>query len=86
MILTKTESKKHARELEPVVRIGKNGLTDGMIAEIKRQVAKKRVIKVKMLRAFLAEKNRKEAASSVAAETGCELVSLIGNILVLRKA
>ena len=40
------ELKSKSRTLEPVVRIGKNGLTDGMIKEIIIHLKKRALIKV----------------------------------------
>ncbi len=86
----KTENIKQLREkakvLEPSVRIGKNGLTDSIIAEISKHLKKKKLVKVKMLRAFLdgREKSfKKEAAAEIAKKTGSELIDLTGFALVL---
>ncbi len=81
--------KEKANVLEPCVRIGKNGLTDSIIAEISKHLKKKKLVKVKMLRAFLdgREKSfKKEAAAEIAKKTGSELIDLTGFVLVLHKS
>lgn len=78
--------KEKAKVLEPSVRIGKNGLTDSIIAEISKHLKKKKLVKVKMLMAFLDGKEksfRKEAAAEIAKKTGSELIDLTGFVLVL---
>ena len=75
--------RQEAKILEPLVRIGKNGLTEGMISEIKRILMKKRIVKIKMLRQFFEGKDKKDLASDIAEKTNSILVESIGNTLVL---
>ena len=75
--------RQEAKMLEPLVRIGKNGLTEGMISEIKRILMKKRIVKIKMLRQFFEGKDKKDLASDIAEKTNSILVESIGNTLVL---
>jgi len=72
-----------ARGLEPVLRIGKNGLTPGAVQEIIAQLKKKHLIKVKLLSAFLDGKDKKIVAVELAAKTDATLVQLVGNVVVL---
>ena len=74
---------ERAKLLEPVLRIGKSGLTEGVIAEIKKQLKKKKLIKIKLLKGALG--NRKELAKEIAAKTGSELVQQVGFVVVLHK-
>ncbi len=79
------QMKAAPKELVPVVRIGKNGLTEGICREIKRQLYKNKVIKVKMLDAFLEGKDKKQAAKEIAAKIGAELVQQTGFVVVLAR-
>ena len=72
-----------ARNLEPVLRIGKNGLTQGTIDEIVKQLKDKRLIKIKMLRAFFEGKDRRLLAKEMAEKTGAVLVQQVGFVAVL---
>jgi len=64
-MLNNKKLKEKAKTLEPVIRIGKNGLTESTIKEIKKQLNKKKLIKVKLLRAFISDKNKKEVAKEL---------------------
>ena len=86
------ESKKQLMEkaklLEPNTRIGKNGITPSLIEEISKHLKRKRLVKVKMLSAFLDGKGKsfkKETAIKVAEMTGSELIDLTGFVFVLHK-
>ena len=75
--------KEKAKTLEPVIRIGKNGLTESTIKEIKKQLNKKNLIKVKLLRAFISDKNKKDIAKEIAQKTNSQLIDLVGFVVVL---
>ncbi len=77
--------KEKAKTLEPVIRIGKNGLTESTVKEIKKQLNKKKLIKVKFLRAFISDKNKKEVAKEIAQKTNSQLIDLVGFVIVLYK-
>jgi len=71
--------------LHIIVRIGKAGLTETVIAEIKKQVKKRKVIKVKFLPVHAAGKDKKAFANELALKTGAKLVSQIGFVVVLKQ-
>ena len=68
-----------------VVRIGKAGLTESVIEEIKKQVKRRKVIKVKFLPAHAAGKDKKAFANQLAEKTGTKIVSQVGFIVVLQR-
>ncbi|MBU4202092.1 MAG: YhbY family RNA-binding protein [Candidatus Altiarchaeales archaeon] len=65
------------------IQVGKNGITDNLIAEIKEQLKKKKALKVKILKAARTEKSRKEIAAEVAQRTRSRLLQLRGNVFIL---
>ena len=71
--------------LEPSIRIGKSGLTDGTVSEIKKQLKVKKLVKIKFLKTALGEMKRKEFANLVASKTDSELVNQVGFVVVLWK-
>lgn len=77
--------KDKARNIEAAVRIGKNGATDGIVNEIKRQLKDKKMIKVKLLKPFIAGKDKKAAAKELAEKTDSEIVQIIGFTITLYK-
>ena len=76
---------KKAKVLEPVIRIGKSGLTANVIEEIKKHLRKRKLIKVQMLRSFLEDKDKKLAAKEVAEKTGSIIADSVGFVVVLLK-
>ena len=81
----KTELKLKAKSLEPIVRIGKNGLTEGIVNEMIRQLKKKKLIKVKLLKSFVQDRNKKELIEEISSATDSEVIDLVGFVVVLRK-
>ena len=79
------EIKKKAAALEPVVRIGKSGLSDSVVKEIKKHIEQKKVIKVKMLRSFIGLGNKKALAEELAEKTDSVLVQRTGFVVILAK-
>lgn len=75
------KAKSHA--LEPVVWVGKAGITDTVIKEAKKQLKARGLIKVKFLKAALEAKGKKELAEDIATKTGSSLVHQVGFVAVL---
>ena len=71
--------------IPPLVRIGKNGLTDGIIDEICRHLRLKDLVKVRMLPAYIAGRKAKDRAVEIAGKTESNIVSSVGFVLVLSR-
>ena len=69
------------------VHVGKQGITPGVVEEIRRRLKEHQVIKVRMNKSLLksTEKDRRELAREIAEKTGGELVEVRGNTLILRR-
>ncbi|MBP5587287.1 MAG: YhbY family RNA-binding protein, partial [Treponema sp.] len=68
--------------LHPVVIIGQNGVTEGVIGKINESLKAHELIKVKFLE-FKDEKQ--ELAQEIVEKTESQLVRIIGNIAILYK-
>ena len=83
--LTTTQKKQlraEAHHLEPVVQLGHQGVTEGLLAEINKALDIHELIKVK----FVANKEEKQGFSEqISQNLEAELVGLIGNICILYK-
>ncbi|WP_396624344.1 ribosome assembly RNA-binding protein YhbY [Luteitalea sp.] len=78
---TRAALKARAHALEPVVRIGHAGLTEGVVADIARALEAHELIKVKVGEG---EREAREAMSTAICDrTGAALVQKVGRILVL---
>ena len=72
--------KSLAQRLEPVVYVGKAGVTDELLAAVEQALSDHELIKIK----FTTFKEQKEPlASEMAACTNSELVWIVGHVAVL---
>lgn len=87
MSLSKQEI-KHLRQighqLNPVVSIGENGVSDGALAELDRALEDHELIKVKL--AIADREDRTEVAEYLLEKSGAELVQKIGKIILIKRA
>lgn len=83
--MNKKELKEKGKALEPIIRIGKNGLTDNVISEVKKHLKKNKIIKIKFLRSFIKGKDRKKIAQEIATKTNSVLMDQVGFVIVLCK-
>lgn len=75
--------RKAAHDLEPMVRLGKDGFTDNQAQSILDVIESRELIKVKILQNSRVEKE--EVAKEIEAKTGCEVVGIIGKTIILFK-
>lgn len=68
------------QKLEPVLVVGKNGLSEAFLKSVDETLQHNELIKIRL--GELKEK-RKTIAPELAAKTGCELVTLVGHVIVL---
>ncbi len=80
------EMKAKAKGMDPLVRIGKNGLTGSVVAQVVRLLEKRKLVKIKFLRAFIEDHDRKKAAGQLAERTGAEIIDQVGFVVVLYKS
>ncbi|MBS2014402.1 MAG: ribosome assembly RNA-binding protein YhbY [Deltaproteobacteria bacterium] len=69
--------------LEPVLQIGKEGVTDAVITALEAQLKAHELVKVKV--GTEAPLDRKEAGPELAARTGAFLAQILGRTLLLYK-
>jgi len=80
------EKVKAARHGSPDVIIGKKGVTQGVLREIRERLRVKEVIKVRMLRSAMGEvDDRRSAARMVAEKVGARLMGVRGRTFILYK-
>lgn len=75
--------RSQAHHLQPIFQIGKGGLNEEMIVQVNEALEKRELIKISLLQ------NTEEVAEDVAVvierKTGCNVVQVIGRVLVLFK-
>lgn len=72
-----------ANDLDATLNVGKNGLTEGLAAELDEQLKKRNLVKVRLLAPVRGGKSRKDLAVELAARVGATVVDVKGNTVVL---
>ena len=72
-----------AHHLDPIFQVGKGGVNDNMIKQIEDALEKRELLKVSVLQNC--EEDKETVAKQLAEGTGCEIVQIIGNTIVLYK-
>ena len=75
--------RSQAHHLQPIFQIGKNGINEAVIVQINEALEKRELIKINLLQ------NTDEVAEEVAQKKkkkiNCQIVQIIGRVLVLYK-
>lgn len=74
---------KRAWEIEATVRIGKNGITENVINEIKNQLKKRKIVKIKFLKSTKTIGNIQEFVDILKERTKAEVLDVRGGTVVL---
>lgn len=77
--------KNEATKIKPILNIGKNGITDSVIEEIKKQVKAARLVKIKMLKTSAEGEDMRTSAEKLAEATKTTLIDVRGSTVVLYK-
>jgi len=77
--------RKKANTLSAVIQIGKSGLTEGMLGEIRRQLKAKKTIKIKFLKSIVAKGARQEIIHKIIEDTHALLLTNAGSVITLYK-
>jgi RNA-binding protein len=81
---TKKQLVKLGSTIDPTVHVGKEGLTEGIVNEIKTQIKRHKLIKVRVLPA--AGMDMSAVAEELAQSTGAKVVDTRGFTIVLSDA
>lgn len=77
------ELRARAQRLDASVKLGRSGVTDTWLQALEKELALHQLVKVR----FTDQKEeRKRLAPEIAARTGSELVTLLGNVAVFFRA
>lgn len=72
-----------AHHLQPIFQIGKGGINSAMIVQIEEALEKRELIKVSLLQNT--DEVAEEGAQVLEKEIDCEIVQIIGRVIVLYK-
>jgi RNA-binding protein YhbY len=72
-------------DIPVTVQVGKFGVSETLIIEIIKQLKNRKTIKIKLLKSSLDHAPRKELIDKIINFTNSELVSIVGNVAVIRR-
>ena len=72
--------KSRAQRLEPVLKLGKAGISEPFLKSLEQALVDHELVKVRLAEF---KEERKTVAPDLAAKSGSHLVTLIGNVVVL---
>ena len=68
--------------MEPMLKVGKAGLSDGFVATVSQALDQHELVKIKFAEF---KEQKKELAPLLAEKTGSHLVMRVGNVMVLHR-
>jgi len=81
----KRRIKRELSAEKPTIWVGKEGATPQIVNEISRQLEKKEIVKVRILKSALKDEEAKSVASKIAEQTASTLIEVRGHTLILYK-
>lgn len=74
--------KAAAQLLEPMLKVGKAGLSDGFVSMVSQALDQHELVKIKFAEF---KEQKKELAPLLAEKTGSHLIMRVGNVMVLHR-
>jgi RNA-binding protein len=74
--------KSAAQFLEPMLKVGKAGLSDGFVRSVNEALAQHELVKIKFAEF---KEQKKELAPQLAEQTASHLIMRVGNVMVLHR-
>jgi RNA-binding protein len=77
--------KQRMAEEKPTVWIGKNGITEEVVDEVKKQLKSNEIVKIRILKTAFAQKSMKAVTNKLLDRTEAELLDARGYTIILYK-
>ena len=81
----KRRIKRRLSEEKPTIRIGKDGVSGEILKEIERQLDKREMVKIKILKSAIEDNEAKKIAMQTTEQTEASLVEVRGRTFMLYK-
>jgi RNA-binding protein len=79
------DMRKESKTMTPNITIGKNGLTDSVLNNIKVELVKHKLVKIKILKTYISENDKESVFKDIAEKSGAKVVHKIGFTITLTK-
>jgi len=77
--------KQRMTEEKPTLWIGKNGVTEEVVDEVKKQLKSNEVVKIRILKKAFTQQSMKEVTNKLLDHTESELIDARGHTIILYK-
>src|SRR5664280_2924166 len=74
--------KAAAQRLEPILKVGKAGFSDGFVRSVNEALSQHELVKIKFVEF---KEQKKELAPQLAEKTASHLIMRVGNVMVLHR-
>ena len=78
-------ARKAAQSLKPTLNVGKGGVSEQVLEELKNQLKKQKIVKIKLLRSAFEEQPKKELANLLAEGVKGTVVDIRGHTVVIHR-
>jgi RNA-binding protein len=82
---TKRRIKRRLSEEKPTIWIGKGGVSEELLKEVAKQLDKKEMVKIKILKTAMEDNEAKKIAMQITEQTEASLVEVRGHTFMLYK-
>ncbi|MGV8141430.1 MAG: YhbY family RNA-binding protein [Candidatus Woesearchaeota archaeon] len=79
------DMRKESKTLTPNIIIGKNGFTDQVLKNIKEELSKHKLVKLKILQSYISERDKNVVFAEIVEKSGAKVVHKIGFTITLTK-
>ena len=79
------EMRRESKVMAPKIQVGKNGLTEQIIKNIKDEISRHGIVKIKILKAYIESHDKKEAFKDIADRTNAKIVHTLGFTITLAR-
>ncbi len=79
------EMRKESKIMAPNIIIGKNGVTEQVVKNIKSELSKHKLVKLKVLKSYISENDKDSVFKDIEEKTGAKVVHRIGFTMTLTR-
>lgn len=79
------DMRRESKTMTPNILIGKNGLSDQVLKNIKTELSKHKLVKLKILKSLISETDKNAIFAEIEEKSGAKVVQKIGFTITLTK-
>jgi RNA-binding protein len=79
------DMRKISKIMNPNIIIGKNGLTEQVLENIRLELSKHEIVKLRILQTYISDKGKEKVFAEIAEKTSAKIIHKIGFTITLTK-